>query len=272
GVKRHRIDWWPTMMKPTFGSTWQESPPTCVHDCGAWAAAAFAEARKIVDNKIEGPAWTILSSWARLTPAGACKLMPAITTRSGRTGHWIKVRRSPVRFSRPEALNRTLSLVDFITITFESRFSVHTGIVPIGLAVGATEFLRVRSGRTPTRPVPSRHHSFIFLVLGFSILARSCEAMILAFKSAEYAADYRFTGWFPLTAFVFLLAHHGIALLASTHSSAKGVCLFSFIVPELDLHIRIAATADKLGASWPLCRLPGCGDHDRGPSLRDVFL
>src|SRR5262245_17699761 len=46
-------------MKPTFGSTWQESPPTCVHDCGAWAAAAFAEARKIVDNKIEGPAWTI---------------------------------------------------------------------------------------------------------------------------------------------------------------------------------------------------------------------
>src|SRR5262245_61915769 len=115
-------------MKPTFGSTWQESPPTCVHDCGAWAAAAFAEARKIVDNKIEGPAWTILSSWARLTPAGACKLMPAITTRSGRTGHWIKIRRSPVRFSRPEALNRTLSLVDFITITFESRFSVHTGV------------------------------------------------------------------------------------------------------------------------------------------------
>jgi hypothetical protein len=28
-----------------------------------------------------------------------------------------------------------------------------------------------------------------FLVLGFSILARSCEAMILAFKGAEYAAD-----------------------------------------------------------------------------------
>ena len=36
---------------------------------------------------------------------------------------------------------------------------------------------------------PSRHHSFIFSVLGFSILARSCEAMILAFKGAEYAAD-----------------------------------------------------------------------------------
>jgi hypothetical protein len=29
----------------------------------------------------------------------------------------------------------------------------------------------------------------LFLVLGFSILARSCEAMILAFKGAEYAAD-----------------------------------------------------------------------------------
>src|SRR5262245_3689807 len=52
--------------------------------------------------------------------------MPAITTRSGRTGHWIKMRRSPVGFSRPEALNRSLSLVDFIIITFESRFSVHT--------------------------------------------------------------------------------------------------------------------------------------------------
>ena len=33
-----------------------------------------------------------------------------------------------VRFSRSEASNRTLSLVDFITITSESRFSVHTGI------------------------------------------------------------------------------------------------------------------------------------------------
>src|SRR5262249_29355263 len=171
------------MMKPTFGSTWQESPPTCVHDCGAWAAAAFAEARKIVDNKIEGPAWTILSSWARLTPAGACKLMPAITTRSGRTGHWIKVRRSPVPFRRPEALNRTLSLVDFITITFESRFSVHTGIVPIGLAVGATEFLRVR-GQSHRATI----HSFFWFSVS-PILARSCEAMILAFKSAEYAAD-----------------------------------------------------------------------------------
>ena len=42
-------------------------------------------------------------------------------------------------------------------------------------------------GRQQARP--SRHHSLIFLVLGFSILARSCEAMILSFKGAEYAAD-----------------------------------------------------------------------------------
>ena len=39
----------------------------------------------------------------------------------------------------------------------------------------------------------------------------------------------------PLIAFVFLLAYHGIALLASTYSRAKVVCLFSFIVPELEL-------------------------------------
>ena len=43
------------------------------------------------------------------------------------------MRRSPVRFSRSEALNRTLSLVDFITTTFESRFSVHTPpCAPVG--------------------------------------------------------------------------------------------------------------------------------------------
>ena len=38
------------------------------------------------------------------------------------------------------------------------------------------------------RPV---HHAITrsFFFLGFSILARSCEAMILAFKGAKYAAD-----------------------------------------------------------------------------------
>jgi hypothetical protein len=48
----------------------------------------------------------------------------------------------------------------------------------------------------PGRSIGSAAHckillpsSLIFLVLGFSILARSCEAMILAFKGAEYAVD-----------------------------------------------------------------------------------
>ena len=40
-----------------------------------------------------------------------------------------------LRFSRPEASNRALSLVDFITITFESRFSVRTAGGP-GLPMG----------------------------------------------------------------------------------------------------------------------------------------
>ena len=34
-----------------------------------------------------------------------------------------------------------------------------------------------------------RQQALIFLVLGFSIVASSCEAMILAFKGAEYAAN-----------------------------------------------------------------------------------
>jgi hypothetical protein len=53
--------------------------------------------------------------------------MPAITTRSEHTGHCIKMRRSLARFSRPEASNQTLFLVDFITIMSGFRFSVHTG-------------------------------------------------------------------------------------------------------------------------------------------------
>ena len=40
-----------------------------------------------------------------------------------------------------------------------------------------------------TRPVHRAPSFVLFLVLGFSILARSCEAMILAFKGAEYATD-----------------------------------------------------------------------------------
>ena len=61
-------------------------------------------------------------------------------------------------------------------------------------AVPRVDLLRKRNSLrggirlTPTGPsiAPSLA---LFLVLGFSILARSCEAMILAFKGAEYAAD-----------------------------------------------------------------------------------
>jgi transposase InsO family protein len=44
-----------------------------------------------------------------------------------------KMRRSHVRFSRPEASNHTRSLAGFITTTSGSRFSVHTGISMIRL-------------------------------------------------------------------------------------------------------------------------------------------
>jgi hypothetical protein len=53
-------------------------------------------------------------------------------------------------------------------------------IVPIGLAVGGISFWSDAVHRAIVRS---------FFWLGFSILARSCEAMILAFKGAEYAAD-----------------------------------------------------------------------------------
>src|SRR5690348_14125248 len=52
--------------------------------------------------------------------------MPTITTRSERTDHWVRMRRSFDRFSQPETSNHTLFLVDFITITYVPRFSVHT--------------------------------------------------------------------------------------------------------------------------------------------------
>src|SRR5207247_1199545 len=65
--------------------------------------------------------------------AGSCELMPAITTRSERTGHWIRMRRSFARFSRPETSNHTQFLVHFITITSGPRFSVHTGAAAVAL-------------------------------------------------------------------------------------------------------------------------------------------
>ena len=48
------------------------------------------------------------------------------TTKSGHIGPWTKMRRSGGQFSAPESSVQIRSLVDFITITSESRFSVHT--------------------------------------------------------------------------------------------------------------------------------------------------
>jgi len=50
-----------------------------------------------------------------------CDPMLAITMRSERTGRWIKMHRSLARLSKPETSNRTPSLADFITITFDFR-------------------------------------------------------------------------------------------------------------------------------------------------------
>src|SRR6202048_1569260 len=72
-------------------------------------------------------AWTISSSWARRICAVSWERMLVITTTSGRIGHWIKMHQFLARFSEPVSFALTRSLVDFITITSESRFSVHTG-------------------------------------------------------------------------------------------------------------------------------------------------
>jgi hypothetical protein len=52
---------------------------------------------------------------------------PITTTPPERIGLCTRMRRFLVRFIRPEAFAHTRSLVDFITNTSESRFSVHTG-------------------------------------------------------------------------------------------------------------------------------------------------
>jgi hypothetical protein len=83
--------------------------------------------RKVDRIDFGANASTTLSSRARRICAGSCKLIPAITTRSERTGHWTRMRRSPVQSSRLETSNHTLFLVDFITITSGPRFAVHTG-------------------------------------------------------------------------------------------------------------------------------------------------
>ena len=62
-----------------------------------------------------------------LGPVGV--LEPCCTTTSERTGRWTKMLRSRAKFSEPEPSNHTPSLVAFITITPELKFSVHTAMV-----------------------------------------------------------------------------------------------------------------------------------------------
>jgi hypothetical protein len=61
--------------------------------------------------------------------AASCEPTLAITMTSGRTGHWIKMRRSLAPFSGSESSIHTRSWADFITTTSGFRFSVHTGRV-----------------------------------------------------------------------------------------------------------------------------------------------
>jgi hypothetical protein len=64
------------------------------------------------------------------------------------------MRRFLVRFIRPEAFAHTRSLVDFITNTSESRFSVHTagsGLLCLGMmtAVGTLGSIAAAAARVP---------------------------------------------------------------------------------------------------------------------------
>jgi pimeloyl-ACP methyl ester carboxylesterase len=98
------------------------------------------------------------------------------------------MRRSPVRFSRPEALNRTLSLVDFITITSESRFSVHTGHADIKSVLPASRqsslsALRIVSGNGRGRLV-----SQLGIPLVVSLLS---EPQIALRQRLEHRAEQR---------------------------------------------------------------------------------
>ena len=83
-------------------------------------------------GSIRESAWIISSFSVRPIYAESCDPTPAITTRSERVDHWIKMRRSLAQFSGPEASYRAPSLADSITITFALRFSVHTRAAKTG--------------------------------------------------------------------------------------------------------------------------------------------
>src|SRR4029077_3609053 len=77
--------------------------------------------------------WTTSLSWARCICARFCNRTHAITTTSGRTGHWTKMHQSLVKFSESEASNHMPSLADFTTTMAELKFSVHTAHHPHAL-------------------------------------------------------------------------------------------------------------------------------------------
>jgi hypothetical protein len=56
-------------------------------------------------------------------------LEPCCTTTFEHIGHWIKMRQSLDRFSRPESSHQIRSLADFIATTSGFSFSIHTGVI-----------------------------------------------------------------------------------------------------------------------------------------------
>ena len=66
---------------------------------------------------------------------------------------------------------------------------------------------------------PSRHHTLIQIMLGWSLLAATYGAVLLAFKGSEYADDRRPSLWLlPLSccaAFASLAAYQGIGLISA---------------------------------------------------------
>ena len=77
---------------------------------------------------IENPLWGAPRIHGELLKLGfdSCEPMPAITTTSEPTGPWLKMHRSLVPSSGPEASGHTRSSAGFITTTSGSRFSVQT--------------------------------------------------------------------------------------------------------------------------------------------------
>jgi hypothetical protein len=80
---------------------------------------------------------------------------------------------------------------------------------------------------------PARHHSFIYLVLGFTAIFASFGAMIMAFKGAEYADDRGLPWWPPLFAFLglaLIFAYQGISLLTSAYRLTEDVPRISAVL------------------------------------------